>query len=332
MPRPEQNQDSGIGGYFGLEVTRHDNFPQQEALLLNAGRHALAYILLHATVPPRKVYIPYYTCGTVGRTLAEHGIPCERYRINNAMLPEEMPELGEGEYFVQTNYFGLMDAQMAETAEHLGNAVITDNAQALYSPAVGQCYYSPAKWCGIPDGGCAYCEDTESYRLLPEDTSWENALHLLIRPDQGSAAGYAHYKQSHKTVDPKGVRKMSALTRHLISGIDFDAAKRKRNENFNMLHSELGGINTYPIPEGGYAAPMVYPLLVHNGVCLRQSLISQGIFVAMYWPTVHQSQQPGTLEHSFCENIVPLPVDQRYGEEDMQRIIDAIKRNAANIH
>lgn len=325
MADKEKRSDGGIGGYFGLEATRHDNFPQRAALQLNAGRHAMAYILLHAAVKPRKVYIPYYTCASVGRTLAAHGIPYEQYRLNQAMLPETMPEPGEGEYFIQTNYFGLMDAQMAETAKCMGNAVITDNAQALYAPAVGQCYYSPAKWCGIPDGGCAYCHDTESYGQLPEDTSWENALHLLIRPDQGSAAGYAHYKQSHKTVDPKGVRKMSALTRHMISGIDFETAKRKRNENFNILHSELGGINAYPIPATDYAAPMFYPLLVNTGESMKQHLIGQKIFVGTYWPAVLQSQPAASLEHRLSQNIVPLPVDQRYGEDDMQRIIDAVK-------
>lgn len=70
-----QRHGGGIGGYFGLEVTPHNNFPQSDGLMLNAGRHAPAYILQHAPIQPRKVYIPHYTCASVRRAVERCGIP-----------------------------------------------------------------------------------------------------------------------------------------------------------------------------------------------------------------------------------------------------------------
>lgn len=321
-----QQHGGGIGGYFGLEVTPHHNFPQSGGLLLNAGRHALAYLLQHAPVPPTKVYIPFYTCASVRRAVERLRLPYEQYHLDARMLPADIPTLKAGEYLVQTNYFGLMDTALQTAAAHYGNALIADMAQALYAPATALSFYSPAKWCGISDGGVACCSMREGYDALPQDSSWETAAQLLIRPDAGSAAGYAAYKAAHKGVDAKGIRRMSALTRHLISGIDFEAARRRRRNNFRLLHEALGGMNPYPVPESGFACPMLYPLLVKNGAAARKALIESKIFVATYWPAVLEACPPGSTEHTLSSNLIPLPIDQRYGEEEMEYIITQVQK------
>lgn len=322
-----QQHDGGIGGYFGIEVTPHHNFPQSGGLLLNAGRHALAYLLQHAPVPPTKVYIPFYTCASVRRAVERLGIPYKQYHLDARMRPADIPELKPGEYLVQTNYFGLMDADLQTAAAHYGNALIADMAQALYAPATAMSFYSPAKWCGIPDGGVACCAMHDAYDTLPQDTSWETATHLLIRPDAGSSAGYAAYKASHKGVDGKGIRRMSALTQRLISGIDFKAARHRRRCNFRLLHEALGSVNPYPVPESGFACPMLYPLLVPNGEAVRKALIESNIFVATYWPAVLEACPPGSTEHTLSSNLIPLPIDQRYGAEEMEYVIDCVRRS-----
>ena len=44
----------------------------------------------------------------------------------------------------------------------------------------------------------------------------------------------------------------------------------------------------------------------------------------MYWPNVIKGCDPDSLEYKLGKEIIPLPVDQRYGENDMKRIIRII--------
>ena len=72
--------------------------------------------------------------------------------------------------------------------------------------------------------------------------------------------------------------------------------------------------------------PLVYPLLIENGSELRNKLISNKIFCARYWPNVLNNCKDQSLEYHLAKNIVSLPIDQRYGEGDMSRIISIINQ------
>ena len=69
---------------------------------------------------------------------------------------------------------------------------------------------------------------------------------------------------------------------------------------------------------------MVYPFVARIGRDLRNELVDNKVFVAKYWPNVIQSGQYA-FECEMAERIVPLPIDQRYGEEEMDRIIEIVK-------
>ena len=45
----------------------------------------------------------------------------------------------------------------------------------------------------------------------------------------------------------------------------------------------------------------------------------------MLWPNVLEDVEYGTLEYRYATDILPLPCDQRYGMEDMNRIVEAVK-------
>ena len=68
---------------------------------------------------------------------------------------------------------------------------------------------------------------------------------------------------------------------------------------------------------------MIYPFYTDD-IYLRARLIKQHIFVAQYWPNVLEWCTPNEIEYSLCQHIIPLPIDQRYDEEDMNRIVNTI--------
>lgn len=237
----------------------------------------------------------------------------------------DLPELNEGDLVIGTNYFGICGVVMRDMAARFGNRLLVDNAQALYdAPMEGiDAFYSPRKFFGVPDGGYAYCSAGTAPEL-PQDSSWQHMQHLLQRVDEGPESGYAAFRQNSGTLAQKPLMRMTRLTQRMLGGIDYPAAAQARRANYTALHRALGNSNKFHADLPAHAVPMVYPYWVENGAQLRQRLISNRVFVATYWPNVLEWCAPGTLEHELAINLLALPIDQRYGETEMQRILSIL--------
>ena len=59
---------------------------------------------------------------------------------------------------------------------------------------------------------------------------------------------------------------------------------------------------------------------------LKKELISKNIFVATYWPNVFEWTKPEDIEYKIAESVVCIPIDQRYGKEEMGLIIKEIQK------
>ena len=71
----------------------------------------------------------------------------------------------------------------------------------------------------------------------------------------------------------------------------------------------------------------MYPYYVENGFELRKRLQAEKIFIPTLWPAVLNRCNQNELEYQMARNILPIPVDQRYGIEDMDYIIKKIVNN-----
>lgn len=316
-----------IGGYFSLELSgnyRHKQFHSQ-GIFLNSGRNALEY-LLSSLSNINKLWIPYFTCDVVLEPIKKLGIPYAFYHISEKLELCEDIQLASNEYLLVTNYYGIKDAYIKNLSEIYGSQLIVDNAQALYAQPIERIktFYSPRKFVGIPDGGIVYMEDGRDIHSFDKDVSYDRLSHLLKRIDLGAGAGYSDFKEnSHKLAD-QPIRQMSKLTKALIDSIDFEAVKEKRRKNFQILHEVLGKSNGLPIPDiDSFACPLVYPYLTDDRT-LKKKLIENKIFVATYWPNVLEWCKEDTLEYQLADRIIAIPIDQRYGEEEMKYIIEKI--------
>jgi hypothetical protein len=92
------------------------------------------------------------------------------------------------------------------------------------------------------------------------------------------------------------------------------------------LHKGLGENNLFSIPSvDTFACPMVYPYLTDDN-SLKQKLIDSKVFVATYWPNVFGKCKPKDWEYVFAERLAFIPIDQRYGVEDMYLIVNIINK------
>ena len=68
--------------------------------------------------------------------------------------------------------------------------------------------------------------------------------------------------------------------------------------------------------------PYAYPLYLDNGMDIKKRLSQVNIYVATLWPNV--LNDGNDIERDFSKNILPLPCDQRYNENDMNYIIEEV--------
>lgn len=310
-----------IGGYFSLELPIREEY-YKDALRLNTGRNSLEYILRVRGY--KKVYIPYYTCDVVLEPFKKLGISYEYYHVDIHLEIQDRFTLKVGEALLYTNYYGLKQRYVEQLAEKVGARLIVDNTQAFYAkPLQGiDTFYTCRKFFGVADGAYLYC-DAVLDEEIEQDYSYDRMAHLLKRIDLSAEEGYADFRRADDGLDNQPIRKMSKLTQRMMQSIDYEAAAKRRRENYMMLHEALGGENSLELPLADDAVPMVYPFLASEKG-LREKLIEDKVFVARYWPNVLDWTIKDDLEYLLAYQMQPLPVDQRYGEDEMKRIIEII--------
>ncbi len=313
-----------IGGYFQLELRQGEQY-HKDAIKLNTARNGFEYILLARRY--RKVYIPYYTCEVMLQPLERHHVEYEFYSIDMNFEPIEIKQLRDNEAFLYTNYYGLKQECVKRLAKIYGSQLIVDNAQAFYAQRIEgiDTFYSPRKFFGVADGGCLYT-DCKLDREFKQDKSYHRILHLLQRIDEGAEAGYKAFRASDDGLDNQPIMKMSKLTESILASIDYERITQIRRENFKHLHSCLEGTNKLTINLEDVAVPMIYPYFMDDE-SLRQKLIDNKIFVAKYWPNVLDWCTEDSTEYKHTTHIVALPIDQRYSAEDLNRIVEVVKKN-----
>lgn len=317
-----------IGGFFELELSKTgEHYPG--LIKFNSGRNAFKVILRKRGY--KKVFLPYYTCDAMLESIKRLGLKYYFYHINEQLEPETSFEfLQSDEVAVYNNYFGIKDRYI-QGLNQLNRNIIIDNCQAFFSEpdANLDTFYSPRKFFGVPDGGYLFLSDGDNdVGNFDKDNSYEHFLHLIKRIDLSPEEGYDDFLRAEKSLVNRSVKAMSETTRRILQSINYKQVFETRRQNFNHLHQALKDKNLLKIDKfyDQSSAPMVYPFLIAHSN-LRAYLISKKVFVATYWPNVLDWTRSDSLEHYFVQNLVLLPIDQRYGLSDMEGIVNhVIKR------
>lgn len=305
-----------IGGYFELECGTRPLY-YKDGIYLNICRSALRYLIRALKI--KKIYVPIYTCNVVHDAILQEKCKIELYSLNDDFLPNK--DFPKYDFILYNNYFGVLGNNVRALSNIYPNLIV-DNAQAFYSqPPCRAAIYSPRKFFGLPDGGILRGKDIPNLNL-EEGHSSNVCSHLLKRIDYGAQAAYKDFTDNDRALENYSLQSMSNLTKSLMGNIDYEHAALTRKKNFETLHHNLKSI--FPFAFATDDVPMVYPLMLKNGIEVRNKLISNNIFVARYWPNVLDSCTEKNLEYQFVNQILPLPIDQRYDENDMKRIIRII--------
>lgn len=310
-----------IGGYFELELERGEHY-HKSALKLNTARNCFEYVLRAKNY--KKVYIPYYTCAVMLEPIERLNIEFEFYNIDEELNPLFSKSLQNQEALLYTNYFGLKQKTVEMLASKYKNNLIVDNVQAFFEkPLKGiDTFYSARKFLGVSDGAYLY---TNSYlvEVFEEDKSYNRVSHLINRIECSAEEAYSEFVRNDNSLIGNPIRRMSKLTEAILKSINYQNIKLKRINNYDILEQHLKKLNLLKLNLLDQSVPMVYPF-ISSDKSLRKKLIANKIYVATYWKNVLNWTCHNQLEHNLVEQLIPLPIDQRYSRKDMLKIVAQI--------
>lgn len=311
-----------IGGYFELELAIYDEF-HSDSIKLNSGRNALEYILRANKY--NKIYLPYFTCDVLLEPIMKINIEYEFYSINDNLEPIfDYEVLKKDEAFLYTNYFGIKDNIIIALSRKIKNLIV-DNSQSFFSMPISNIdtFYSPRKFFGVPDGSYLYCSKKFDSKLEEDLESINRMSHLLTRTAFEPELGYQQFVSNDASLVNEPIKKMSKITSKILASIDYKKIAKRRLLNFNYLHERLENKNLLRINKLEEQIPMVYPFRTNDST-LRDRLLKNKIYTATYWPNVKNWCKPDSLEFKLTDEVIYLPIDQRYNTHDLRIIFDYV--------
>lgn len=309
-----------IGGY--IEFEKYNNpMLHEEAVKLNCGRNALAYLIEAKDI--KAITMPKFMCDSCIDVLERYNIPVRYYSIGLDFKPKDI-NVRSNEWLYLVNFYGQLSNEYIETIKRKGIHIIVDNAHAYFQPPVEgvDTLYTCRKFFGVSDGAILYTDGKIS-RDIPKDISFERLEFLLGRYECTASEFYPGYVKNNELFKSEPVKYMSKLTENLLHGVDYEHINKVRTENFQYVHERLCGLNRLNpcVPEGAF----MYPLYMEKGADIRIVLQKKKIYIPILWPSVFELCCEDDLEYDMAKNILPLPIDHRYGKKEMDIIIDSIK-------
>lgn len=293
------------------------------AVAVNSGRSGLAFLIENYNI--KRIAIPDYVCESIPDICREYGVSVRYYEVDQHLRAPKDIFASDDEWLYVINYFGQISDDELSAMVKAHERLILDFAQAFYSqvPDSSNSLFTCRKYFGVPDGGYVYSATENPREALLPSQSWDRFTHLLGRYEQEASLHYQASSDNEAAIAQLGLQGMSPLTTNLLRAVDYEKIAAQRSANFKILDERLGHRNKLsPILTRG---PFSYPLLVEDGAQLRAFCHSQKIYVPSLWPNVLESDLSGACALDFAANLLPLPIDQRYSERDMNYIADIIE-------
>lgn len=185
-------------------------------------------------------------CQSVYSVCKACNVTVETYSIGFDFLPLWNFKVKEGQWLYLCDYYGqLSDECVTKALDVSSGRLIIDEAQNYFArPRQGiDTLYTCRKFFGVSDGGFLYT-NSKIERELPIDRSMDRLGFVLGRFEIGSEEYLPQAQHNNAALGECGLRSMSALTKNLLRGIDYEAAITSRNANYSHMELALSDKNS----------------------------------------------------------------------------------------
>lgn len=328
------------------------SFPSKDRLYYSLCRETFYNIALSLSDTNKTVLIPAYTCQTVITPFEEAGWSCLFYNIQLnlridiahlvSLVEQQHPSL-----LVVHPYFGMdLNEEESETllsVREKGVRLVIDLTQCIFSAQhlsfVDYYVGSYRKWFPIPDGGFLLPQEGSTIQQPME----ENTPFILRQKDamylrgqyflHGDATTKAISIRLSKSADQVGEsnispHRMSALSCGLMEAEDGQKNQQRRFTNFYYLFDHLRKSEKYQNvcadKRQVTTTPLYFTLYVEERRALQIRLAEQSIYAPVIWPVEDEKVLISEDVRYIYDHLLAIPIDQRYDERDMERVVDVI--------
>jgi len=340
-----------VGGEFGSEspdtgecepwASNHVRFA--------LAQHALIAIWRSLSASQPVVWVPNYFCSPVVEVLSSAGAAIRTYADDPRWSRPRWNTLTAraGDFVLAVNYFGVRDgtAWREWQAAHRGVVLIEDHTHDpvsawARSSTADYAVASLRKTLPIPDGALAWSPAGHALPAQPLGTDWRGSSlklkamalkQIYLSGGDSPREGYLRLqREGEAALLATSDLRMSPWTETLLgSGVPRASRARREANVRQVLDLTKGHPDFRPLfdhwPEGH--CPFNAILVFRDAEtrdAVRTRLLQNRIFPAVHWES--SSADPRIDELS--RRILTVPVDQRYGSEDVGRVASWLTGNA----
>jgi hypothetical protein len=335
-----------IGSEFHLDVVGTGSgllIPTDNSALVFSGRTAIEIVLDNEKLI-HKALLPSYCCDSMIEPFRKTGIEVVFYTVEyNGSFSINMKIDDDVDCILWCNYFGYT-ISMPDMSIFIkrGGIIIEDITHSFFSKEQfhEQSRYLVAslrKWEAVLCGG--YCASRKG-RL--ENIPQKKPAKSFIRLKQEAMKLKRSYLFEENAIEKSVFLRMFSeanewLAEH-YSGLSIDDYSKECIENVDYVeHQKKRFLNALVLYDGlkyhpdiefmfdieNMDCPLFVPVIIKNGKrdVIRKKLIDNEIYCPVHWP-----HPDANCESNLYEMELSLVCDQRYGREDMQRIVDVLNK------
>lgn len=314
---------------------------------LLTGRTALDYLIkdIKSNRKIKSVYMPSYCCHTMIKPFLDNGIDVEFYNISfkDSKYTYEINFETNCDLVLIMQYFGFYNGDVGQAVERfkgLGKIVIEDATHSWfssnpYSYKSDYVFASLRKWTGLACGAilikrydCFYNlppnKINNRYKTLKDRASKLKKQYIEEGRGQKEVFLKMFTEATNLIKDDYQDYKISEQYEDTIKEIDIKRIMEGRRKNAEVIIKGLDNTKIIDyISITDKDTPLFVPIVVSSGRRdeLRQYLIDNSIYCPVHWPL---SEEHKVNNKTLYENSLSLICDQRYGESEMEYMLNKI--------
>lgn len=281
----------------------------------------------------RRVYLPSWCCDSMVKPFADIGIDIHFYPVfwQNGLI-QEIASFGDVLFLM--DYFGYSSSALDLVGNH--GVIIRDVTHSVFSSVYSDSDYyfgSLRKWCGVWTGGYVWTRD--GHKLddgTPDESIFVDLRMRAMKKKREFIEGVRNDKVYLKDFDAAedclenaGIAPASDRDIYIARYLDVENIKKSRRSNAQILREAFPDWLIFPELKPA-DTPMFVPVIVPDGKRngLRRFLIEHQIYCPVHWP-LSKYHKLTDRERFLYDNELSLVCDQRYTEDDMRRMVKAIR-------
>lgn len=338
-----------IGSEFHIEQIPSSLYSGRDSYYVLSGRTAIDALICYAKTirDVRSVYMPAYCCESMIEPFVRNGVHVELYDMELADegIVYHIDSGKKTDILYVNNYFGYNDNLAIEIIKEFKKRdvlVLYDRTHSMlmrdedYVELADFTFCSIRKWMGVVTGAMLSVKGGGIDLNLEEVCYWKEKAEAML-----SKASYLEGDKSVKKqtfLDAFGRfnhfiardyinKRMDDLSYTIWKNTDLQAIRRRRLRNADILQRGLRDV-MYIADMADGCCPIFVPVFFDSKEKrdkVRNILIQENIYCPVHWP-----KNPaiiGTMKvNRLYDTELSLICDQRYGENDMQRITDTINK------